>query len=80
MRRVLVSLLFIGAATALNAMNLACPEQQAAHHFTVLPETEYRFAGKFCRAQYNNPIDRNACMMRATGTPLATAPESEDDR
>ena len=52
------------------------------HHLVVSPivvtDFGYRFYDRFCRAQYNNPTDRNACMMQGTGTPL---PNSErDDR
>ena len=38
----------------------------------------YRFHDHFCRAQYNNQADRNACMIRATGLPLSTT--ERDDR
>jgi hypothetical protein len=76
MRTLLLGLLATAtAATMLYSTN-------PSHRLVVNPiagmDNAYRFYDHFCRVQYNNPIDRNACMMRATGTLL---PNSErDDR
>lgn len=78
MRTLLLALLAIATATAGTATVLY--SKGSSHRPAVepisLPDFEYRFHNRFCRAQYNNPMDRNACMMRATGTPLH-APYSE---
>ena len=74
MRTLLLGLLAtVTAATMVYATN-------PSHRLVVNPIAGigYRFYDHFCRVQYNNPMDRNACMMRATGTLL---PNSErDDR
>ena len=44
----------------------------------VVTDFGYRFYDHFCRAQYNNSADRNACMTRATGMPLSNT--ERDDR
>ena len=76
MRTLLLGLLAtVTAVTMLYSTN-------PSHRLVVNPiagmDIAYRFYDHFCRAQYNNPTDRNACMMQATGTLL---PNSErDDR
>jgi len=44
----------------------------------VVTGSGYRFYDRFCRNQYNNATDRNACMMKATGVTLSTS--ERDDR
>ena len=82
MRPLLFSLLLIGAATAAAATVLYSPG--FGHRPTVKPfaisSAEYRVAERYCRAQFNNPVDRNACMMRATGTPLGAPADERDER
>jgi hypothetical protein len=77
MRTLLLGLLAIATATA-----TALYSTRPAHHALVEPiavsDVEYRFYDRFCRRQYNNPMDRNACMMQSTGTPLRTI--ERDDR
>ncbi len=76
MRILLLGLLSTAtAATALYSTG-------SPHHLVVNPivvtSFRYRFYDRFCRVQYNNPTDRNACMMQATGVPLSNA--ERDDR
>ena len=47
-------------------------------HTTVVTDSGSRFYDRFCRVQYNNQADRNACMIGATGLPLSTS--ERDDR
>ena len=47
-------------------------------HPTAATDSGFRFYDHFCRVQYNNQADRNACMIRATGLPLSTS--ERDDR
>jgi hypothetical protein len=80
MRPLLFSLLFIGVASAAAATVLYSAgfgHRPAIKPFAI-SNVEYRFADRFCRAQYNNPTDRNACMMRATGTPLGATDEADE--
>ena len=63
------------AATVLYSTN---PQHRPVVNPIAAMDFGYRFYDHLCRAQYNNPTDRNACMMQATGTSL---PNSErDDR
>jgi hypothetical protein len=80
MRTLLLGLLAIATATAGTATALYStrpPHREVVEPIAV-PDIEYRFYDRFCRAQYNNPMDRNACMMQSTGTPLRTI--ERDDR
>ena len=82
MRTLLLGLLAIATGVTATADTVVLHTMGSPHHPvvhpTVVTDAGYRFYDRFCRAQYNNPMDRNACMMRATGTLL---PNSErDDR
>jgi hypothetical protein len=82
MRTLLLSLVVIAitttaAATVLYSTGL---EHHPIVKPIVVPDIEYRFYDRFCRAQYNNPTDRNACMMQATGTWLHVPISELDDR
>jgi hypothetical protein len=82
MRTLLLALLAITTATAGTSAVLYSTgsSHRSAVEPIAVPDFEYRFYNRFCRAQYNNPMDRLACMIRATGT-LLDAPYSErDDR
>jgi hypothetical protein len=78
--RTLLLALAVATATATTATMLYSTgsSHRSAVEPIAVPDFEYRFHNRFCRAQYNNPTDRNACMMQATGTPLP-APYSERD-
>lgn len=80
MRTLLLGLLAIATASAATATALYTtrPPHPALVEPIAVPAVEYRFYDRFCRAQYNNPLDRNACMMRSTGTPLQSI--ERDDR
>ena len=80
MRTLLLGLLAIATATAATATALYStrPPHPALAEPIAVPDVEYRFYDRFCRAQYHNPMDRNACMMQSTGTPLQTI--ERDDR
>ncbi len=80
MRTLLLSLVVIAAATAAAATVLYSTglEHRPVVKPIAVPDIEYRFYDRYCRAQYNNPTDRNACMMQATGTWIH-APNSELD-
>ena len=82
MRTLLLGLLVIATATAATATILYStgPPHRAIVEPFPIADFEYRFHNRFCRAQYNNPTDRNACMMQATGTPLHTPHSERDDR
>ena len=82
MRPLLFSLLFIGTATAAAATVLYSPVfgHRPALEPYAISTVEYRVSERFCRNQYNNPADRNACMMRATGTPLPASADETDER
>ena len=77
MRTLLLGLLVIATAAATMLYSTGPPHRAVVEPIAI-PDFEYRFHNRFCRAQYNNPTDRNACMMQATGTPLH-APYSERD-
>ena len=80
MRTLLLGLLVIATATATTATVYYSTgsSHRPVVELIAMPDIEYRFYDHFCRVQYNNPIDRNACMMQATG---ALLPNSErDDR
>ena len=80
MRTLLLGLLVTATTTAATATVLY--STSSPHRPVVKPiavaDFEYRFHERFCRAEYNNPTDRNACMMHATGTRLRS-PNSERD-
>jgi hypothetical protein len=78
MRPLLFSLVVIVTASAAGAALYSTVLKPPP--MMVVPEAEYRFADRFCRAQYNNPLDRDACMMRATGMPLDARSDGRDDR
>jgi len=82
MRTLLLGLLVIATTTAAAATVLY--SKGPSHHLVVksiaVPGFEYRFYDRYCRAQYNNPMDRNACMMRATGVPVHGSNTESDDR
>ena len=68
----------LGIATAATVVySTRSPHNLVANPIAVT-DFGYRFYDRFCRAQYNNPTDRNACMMQATGAPLSTS--ERDDR
>ena len=69
---VLRGLLVIATTTAAAATMLysTVSSHRPVVNPTAVPDFEYRFHDRFCRAQYSNPTDRNACMMHATGTSL----------
>ena len=76
MNTLLIGLLATAAAaTVLYSTN---PQHRPVVNPIAVMDFGYRFYDHFCRAQYNNPTDRNACMMQAMDTSL---PNSErDDR
>ena len=81
MRTLLLGLL----ATAIGATATASTvlySTGSPHYVVVKPivvtEFGYRFYDRFCRVQYNNSTDRNACIMQATGKPRSTS--ERDDR
>jgi len=82
MRTLLLALLAIATATAGTATVLYSTgsSHRSAVALIAVPDFEYRFHDRFCRAQYNNPTDRNACMIRATGAPLHAPYSERDDR
>ena len=80
MRTLLRGLLVIATTTTAAAMVLY--STGSSHRLVVkpiaVPDFKYRFHDRFCRAEYNNPADRNVCMTHATGTALQ-APNSKLD-
>jgi hypothetical protein len=80
MRTLLLGLLAIASATAATATALYSthPPHRAPVEPIAVSDIDYRFYERFCRARYNNPPDRNACMMQSTGTPLRVI--ERDDR
>jgi hypothetical protein len=78
MRSLLLGLLALATAATATALYSTRPPHRGLVAPIAVPEFEYRFYDRFCRAQYKNPMDRNACMMQATGTPLQTI--ERDDR
>jgi hypothetical protein len=80
MRTLLIGSLVIATTTAAAATVLY--STGSSHRLVVkpiaVPDFKYRFHDRFCRAEYNNPADRNVCMTHATGTALR-APNSELD-
>ena len=78
MRTLLLGLLAIASATAATALYSTHNPHRALVEPIAVPDVEYRFYDRFCRAQYNNPMDRNACLMQSTGTPIRTI--ERDDR
>ena len=76
MRILLLGLL--ATATAASAVYSTGSPHHVAVNPIVVTGSGYRFYDRFCRAQYNNPTDRNVCMMRATGTMLPNS--KRDDR
>ena len=82
MRALLLAMLTVAIATVGTAAALRSTGSlnRAAVELVAVPDFEYRFHNRFCRAQYNNPTDRNACMIRATGTPLHAPYSERDDR
>ena len=82
MRPLLFSLLLVGTATAAAATVLYATRPYHRPPVTPFPvsQVEYRFSERFCRVQYNNPADRNACMMQTTGTPLSPTVDERDER
>ena len=80
MRAVLLGLLVIATTTAATAAVLYSTSslRPPVVKPIAVSDFEYRFHDRFCRAEYNTPTDRNACMMHATGTRLH-APNSERD-
>ena len=81
MRTLLLGLLAIAIGATATADTVR-PSTGSPHRLVGRPimstQIGYRFHDRFCRAQYNNQADRNACMMRATGLPLSTT--ERDDR
>jgi hypothetical protein len=82
MRTLLLALLVIAgtSATAATVLHSTRSSHRPAVTPIALPDFEYRFYDRFCRAQYNNPTDRNVCMMQATGSPLHAPNSERDDR
>ena len=80
MRSLLIGLLALATAATATALYSTRPPQHGLVEAVAVavPEFEYRFYERFCRGRYNNPMDRNACMMRSTGTPLQII--ERDDR
>jgi hypothetical protein len=67
----------IGAGTTTALYSAGRPHHPVVNS-TAISGSGYRFYDHFCRVQYNNPADRNACMIQATGIPLANS--ERDDR
>jgi hypothetical protein len=82
MRALLLGLLIIAGttATAATILHSAGASHRPAVKQIAVSNFEYRFYERFCRAQYNNPRDRNACVMQATGVPLYVPNSERDDR
>jgi hypothetical protein len=79
MRTLLLGLLAIATAvTADTVVSSTGSLHHPAGKPTVVTGSGYRFYDRFCRNQYNNATDRNACMMKATGVTLSTS--ERDDR
>ncbi len=79
MRTLLLGLLAIAtAATADTVVYSTGSLHHPAVNPIVVTDSGYRFYDRFCRAQYNNSTDRNACMVQATGVPLSNS--ERDDR
>ncbi len=79
MRTLLLGLLALASAVTADTVVYSTG---SLHHPAVKPTVvtgpDYRFYDRFCRNQYNNSTDRNACMMKATGATLSTS--EHDDR
>lgn len=79
MRTLLLGLLALASAMTADTVVYSTG---SLHHpvvnATVVTGSDYRFYDRFCRGQYNNPTDRNACLMKATGATLSTS--ERDDR
>jgi hypothetical protein len=62
MKALVIGLVFIASASALQSMTLLerTPPVEPAR----VSAADLLFARHFCRAQYNNPLDRDACMGR----------------
>lgn len=82
MRTLLLGLLAIATGVTATADTVVLHTMGSPHrpivHPTEVTDSGYRFYNRFCRAQYNNAIDRNACMLQATGATLSTS--ERDDR
>ena len=76
MRALLLGLL--ATATAATALYSTGSRHHPVVNPIVVTDFGYRFYDRFCRVQYNNSTDRNACMMHATGLPLSNS--ERDDR
>ena len=79
MRTLLLGLLALASAMTADTVVYSTG---SLHHLagkpTAVTGSDYRFYDRFCRGQYNNSTDRNACMMKATGATLSTS--ERDDR
>jgi hypothetical protein len=82
MRTLLLGLLVIATTTAAAATVLYSkgPPHRLIDKSIAVSGFEYRFYDRYCRAQYNNPRDRNACMMWTTGVPVHGSNTESDDR
>ena len=79
MRTLLLGLIAIATAVTADTVVYSTGSlHRLAGKPTVATGSEYRFYDRFCRDQYNNPTDRNACMTKATGATLSTS--ERDDR
>ena len=78
MRTLLLSLL--ATATAATVLYSTNPSHRLVVNPIPVLDIQYRLYDHFCRAQYNNPKDRDACMMRATGIPFHGSSGESDDR
>ena len=78
MRTLLLSLL--ATATAATVMYSTNPSYRLVVNPMPVLDIQYRLYDHFCRTQYNNPKDRDACMMQATGMPFHGSSGESDDR
>jgi len=80
MRAFVLSLLVITTATAATVLYSTDSSHRPVVNPVAVLDFGYRFYDHFCRAQYNNSTDRNACMTQATGMPLHASNGESDDR
>jgi len=80
MRTLLISSLVIATtAAAATVLYSTGSSNRLAVKPIAVPDFNYRFHDRFCRAEYNNPTDRNICMTHATGTALQAPNSAGDD-
>jgi len=79
MRALLLAMLTVAIASVGTAAALRSTGSLNRAAVELVAVSDFEYHDRFCRAQYNNQTDRNACMMRATGTPLHAPYNERDD-